>query len=417
MDRRSFIKLSSAGVLGLSMSPQLQSQTAKRITVEKYLRSILYNQEEVDAWLSGKAFPFARYSSEFGWLLPDAYFKDGVDDSISHYRYERNDGPRLRINYADQPCRINTYGDSFTQCHQVSDGETWQEVLAAHLQEPVRNFGIGGWSVYQAYLRMLKEEERTPSDVIIFNIYNDDHFRNLDSWRNIRVNKHERFIEPTLPHLVVNPSTGLFREKPNPCPTEASVKNLCDYDWVYEHFKDDFALGIEIAHQNAKTQNPRANFKELMDLATTHGILTRADNYPTLEAAAEALHEEAAYFSTMRLVEKIDAYAAEHDKKLLYILSYPADHIAEAVENGRRDKVFVDFIKGRRNPVIDLLEAHEQDHRENYKISFRDYLKQFFVGHYNPRGNFFCAFAAKNSLVDLLDPKPMAYRQNSGIMK
>ncbi len=60
-------------------------------------------------------------------------------------------------NYKEKSCRINTYGNSFTQCHEVSDHETWQEILAAHLQEPVRNFGIGGWSVYQAYLRMLKE--------------------------------------------------------------------------------------------------------------------------------------------------------------------------------------------------------------------------------------------------------------------
>jgi hypothetical protein len=50
--------------------------------------------------------------------------------------------------YADKKCRINTYGDSFTQCHQVSDGETWQEYLAAHLGEPVRNFGMGGYGAY-----------------------------------------------------------------------------------------------------------------------------------------------------------------------------------------------------------------------------------------------------------------------------
>ena len=61
-----------------------------------------------------------------------------------------------RSNGGDRPCRMNTYGDSFTQCHQVSDGETWQEYLAAHLGEPVRNFGVGGYGVYQAYRRMLR---------------------------------------------------------------------------------------------------------------------------------------------------------------------------------------------------------------------------------------------------------------------
>lgn len=419
-NRRSFIKKSITTSLGFALASQLrgQAKNGSTITAEDYLRSILYQPEEVEAWLAEKAFPFARYSSEFGWLLPDAYFRDGVDDSVSHYRYENNDGPRMRVNYADKPCRINTYGDSFTQCHQVSDGETWQEVLAAHLQEPIRNFGIGGWSVYQAYLRMLKEEERTPSDVIIFNIYHDDHFRNLDSWRNIRVNKHERFIEPPLPHLVVNPSTDLFREMPNPCPTEASLMNLCDFDWVYQRFKDDFSLGIELAHLNATTTNPKSKYNDLLNLATTHGIRTRADDFPTLEEAADALHEEAALYSTMQLVEKIDEYARKNGKKLLYILSYSADRIAAAHQSETRwDQSFLDFIKNRRHPVIDMVEEHKKDHADNFKISFSDYLKRFFVGHYNPRGNFFCAFAMKDALVDLLNPKPMAYSNDPGISR
>jgi hypothetical protein len=55
-----------------------------------------------------------------------------MDDSVSNYTFAQPDGERVMRNYATQPCRINTYGNSFTQCHQVSDDETWQEVLAAH---------------------------------------------------------------------------------------------------------------------------------------------------------------------------------------------------------------------------------------------------------------------------------------------
>ena len=64
-----------------------------------------------------------------------------------------------------------------------------------------------------------------------------------------------------------------------------------------------------------------------------------------------------------------------------------------------------------------MAQEHIRDHAENYKIDFNDYLKKFFVGHYNPRGNFFCAFAAKDALVKLLDPKPMAYSDNPEIMQ
>ena len=84
--------------------------------------------------------------------------KDDIEDSYTLAHYEPT-GERRMLNYADQPCRINTYGNSFTQCQQVSDGETWQEYLAAHMGEPIRNFGIGGYGVYQAYRRMLREEK------------------------------------------------------------------------------------------------------------------------------------------------------------------------------------------------------------------------------------------------------------------
>ena len=129
-----------------------------------YLRKILYTREEVKTWLEGRAFPFAKYNSELGWLLRNARFQDGVDGAFNTYTYGPLD-ERIMIHYRDQPCRINTYGNSFTQCHQVSDAETWQEVLAGHLQEPIRNFGVGGWSVYQAWLRLCKEEQRVPAHV------------------------------------------------------------------------------------------------------------------------------------------------------------------------------------------------------------------------------------------------------------
>jgi hypothetical protein len=410
--RRQFLSKSTLGFGAVTLAPPLPAASPKEwATAESYLRSILYRPGEVEAWLRGAAFPFARYSSEFGWLLPNGRFPDGVHDSISVYTYEPDDGPRIRVHYADRPGRINTYGNSYTQCHQVSDGETWQEVLAAHIQEPVRNFGIGGWSVYQAYLRMLKEEDRTPADVIIFNIYDDDHFRNLDSWRNIRVNKHPQFIEPPLPHLVVNPSARTVVEMPNPTPTEDSLFQLCDFDWVFDRFGKDFALQIELAHLNSDSAAPGEGFRDLLRLATTHGIVNRADAYPTLDQAARALHEAAALFATRWIVAKINAYAREQNKQLIYVLSYPADRIGEAVSRGTRwDQPFVDFLKAGDYPVVDLFEAHVRDHAEHYKIPLEPYLRQFFMGHYNPRGNAFCARALRPALVEALDPKPPAYR-------
>ena len=36
-----------------------------------------------------------------------------------------------------------------------------------------RNFGVGGFSGYQAYRRMLREEAVVPAEHIVFNIFDD----------------------------------------------------------------------------------------------------------------------------------------------------------------------------------------------------------------------------------------------------
>src|SRR5204863_7900205 len=125
---------------------------------------------------------------ELGYVLGNYLPVDGIDRSATISTVQ-SDGARTSFMYAGKQCRINSYGDSFTQCHQVSDGETWQEYLAAHLGEPVRNFGMGGYGVYQAYRRARRmEQTASGTDYVILNIYDDDHVRNLDACRWIRTN-------------------------------------------------------------------------------------------------------------------------------------------------------------------------------------------------------------------------------------
>jgi len=413
MKRREFINNLLAGCAGMSLFPmtlsKLYSNSEER-AIKRYLQKILYTREEIDAWFAGKAFPFSRYHSRFGWLLNNAQFRDGIDNSLSTYTYAENDSERLMSNYKEKPCRINTYGNSFTQCHQVSDNETWQEILAAHIQEPVRNFGIGGWSVYQAWLRLQFEETRTPADVILFNIYEDDHLRNLDSWRNIRVRKHPQHIESTLPYIQVDLKRKQIRERPNPCPTMESFYHLCDLDKTVALFKDDFVLKIMLAHQQAEEENPDRAYDPMMALNRTHGIETRIDTSETLSRAADTLHRRAGLFASQKIVELIEEYALRNDKRIIYILSYPARYIKRTITTGERwDQLFISFLQDRNLTVVDLCDAHTDDYAHS-KLDPETYFNQYFIGHYNPRGNFFCAYAMKDKLVETLDPKPVPYR-------
>ena len=422
MNRREFTKTGINAGLGLSIIPYavssgtdknsiLDSITEKEI--RNFLTGLLYTRQEVDDYFADRAFPFSKHSPEFGWLLRDAFFRDGINKSISVYHFAKPDGERIMSNYAGKPCWINTYGNSFTQCHQVSDNETWQEVLAAHLQEPVKNFGIGGWSVYQAYLRMLKEEKRTPAKYIIFNIYSDDHYRNLDAWRNIRVNKHERFIEPPLPFLKVDLKNRTISEHPNPTPRKEDFYKLCNLDDTYELFKDDFVTRIRIAHNKSKERNENLDYKEIHELTQTHGIETSLDSNATMSHVVSTYHRECALFSTKKIIGKIEQFAAENNKKILYVLSYPAGYLAEAHEEKRRwDQSIIDYINSKKLPLVDLGQSHFNEFNQ-FSINLKDYLEKYFIGHYNPLGNMFCAQAIQGKLVEMMDAKPVPYNADT----
>jgi hypothetical protein len=139
----------------------------------EYLRSIMPSRQRVEDFITGEHGPrdkrpgeIFQYDSELGWVHHEAIGSTGVDGSKVFYSYE-SDGARKVINFPDKSSRIRTYGNSFTHCSQANNNETWEEYLAAHIQEPVRNYGVGGYSVYQAYRRMLKVEKQTRGGYII----------------------------------------------------------------------------------------------------------------------------------------------------------------------------------------------------------------------------------------------------------
>ena len=380
----------------------------------EYLKSILYTPEEVASLILGNSPHGEKYDPDLGWVYANRRSKHGTDGSIVTYRYDPS-GTRRMIHYADRPCRMNTYGDSFTHCDQVSDGETWQEVLAAHLIEPVRNYGIGGYSVYQAYVRMKREESRTPAQYIIFNIYHDDHYRNLHSWRTIRLGQTAEsrggVWGPPMPFVKVNPATGEFIEYPNPCPTPESLSKLQNIDWVYETFKDDFVLRIALARRNVKAGAPEKSYQDITQLTQEQRLQLKITNPEILVRALDALYTRAGIFASMRIVERVENFAVRHGKNVLYVLSYGgAPRFLKGLQKGSRfDQQFVDFLEKKRLRYVDLLEAHLADFAQ-FKVSVEDYLKRYYVGHYNPRGNVFHAFAIKNKLVEMLEPKPVPYR-------
>ena len=121
------------------LSAVLAHGQRKAVPLAQHLRDSAVPKSVIDTFLNGNC--WARFDGELGYVLGNYMPRDGLDASRTLSTTQAN-GQRTSFLYLNRPCRINTYGDSFTQCHQVSDGETWQEYLAAHLGEPVQDFGI-----------------------------------------------------------------------------------------------------------------------------------------------------------------------------------------------------------------------------------------------------------------------------------
>jgi len=376
---------------------------------DEYLRRILATRDHVERFVEEvPADELSRnrgwqHHSELGWVLHDAVRDDGVDGSRTFYHYEP-DGARKSIHFSDKPCRIHTYGDSFTHCDQVSDGETWQEYLAAHLQEPIRNYGVGGYSVYQAFLRMRLVEREVPARWIVLNIYDDDHFRNLDAWRSIRVGSRG-IVGFTLPCLRVNVEKGQVTEMPNTIPDRRDVFRLTDLNYVRTAFADDPVLKVVLARRQDTCIRPDT----VADIAAQFGLSPSALADGDAATRVQYLHTQAALFATQKILEMTEEFCQSTDRKLFVILSHGRRGMRETLSgNSRWDQTLLDYLNTRPYPWIDLRDAHLADFARS-KDDVDSYIKRYYIGHYSPAGNVFCAMALKDALVEWLDPAPLPY--------
>jgi hypothetical protein len=83
------------------------------------------------------------------------------------------------------------------------------------------------------------------------------------------------------------------------------------------------------------------------------------------------------------------------------------------LEGGSRyDQEIVDFLEENEFTVFDMNLVHCEDYK-SFNLSVGDYFKRYFIGHYNPAGNHFFAYALKDRVVEWLHPKPLPYRDTS----
>ncbi len=396
---------------------------------KQFLSETVYRHKDIDLIVdSGKA-SWIRFDQYHGYLGNDIDLQDGQDQSTSIYSYEPT-GERTKVHYADKPCRINTYGDSYTLCQQVSNGETWQEHLAAHLQEPVRNFGTGGQGVLHAFLRMKKAELKpeTSGDLVVLNVFNDNHLRNLEPARRIRELCGTVIPESEpVKHVMGLPWTHLYYDldqhgfvtKENPLKNPEDLFRFCEQGSFYDLAKDN--VFIQLLAMWNKVEGVEVSGAEA--LAEEFGLSSLNFRDPSVQSdSAWALGLAYGIRSTQHILNEARAFTEAHGKKLLVVTSYSANVIIDATEKNTYDgRTFSEFLKGSDFHYYDTMPDYVTDF-SNSKKPLMEYMYKYFVepagaavwGHLNPAGNQSYAFYVKNAIIDMLNPKPAAYKHLEG---
>lgn len=391
----------------------------KRKSFEEYIRETVPTRGEIDVFLNEMS--WAQFDRDTGYILGNYMPHDGIDGSSTISTVQSN-GARTSFMYKDRLCRINTYGDSFTQCHQVSDGETWQEYLAAHLGEPVRNFGMGGLGVYQAYRRMIREERTNQgAKYVILYLWGDDHIRSLlrcrymliKSW-NQQTNRTEgigkMFHGNFWSNIEMDWETGGLVEKENLLPTPESLYRMTDPDWMCEALKDDLALQMYLYKNN---QISDISIEKLKLLSKYLKCSVDLDSGSLRSSVAELL-DKYSFEATKYILARAKEFVRAHDKKLMVIVFDPSRVTRPLLqgESRRYDQEIVDFLNESDVNYIDMNLVHVEDFK-SFNLSVNDYFKRYFIGHYNPAGNHFFAYSIKDRIVKWLDPKPITYEASA----
>ena len=385
------------------------------MTYEEYIRKSVLAKEVIDLFLNHEEPTWAQFHPELGYILNNYMPKDGLDDCLTFSTIQEN-GSRTSIIYTDLPCRINTYGDSFTQCHQVSDHETWQEYLAAHLGEPIRNFGVGGYGVYQAYKRMLLTEQNNDgAEYIVLFIWGNDHYRSLVRCRHTWI--HEWFNHQNgrmfhgnfWPNLEMDLDSGTLVEKENPLSTPESLYQMTDPDFMWKALCDDLMIQMSAFLTGGCSDLDHQALNRLAEVM--HLSLISYNDQEGTKHSVSQLRDAYAFSATKHIIDLSVEFAEKQGKQLLIALFDPkvTQQLINKIE--RYDAPIVEHLQSRSVRYFDMNLAHKADFKE-FNLSLEDYMKRYLIGHYSPVGTHFFAFSIKNAMVDLLDPKPITYRDD-----
>jgi len=177
---------------------------------------------------------------------------------------------------------------------------------------------------------------------------------------------------------------------------------------MVENLKDDLALQLSVFKAGYIKKLDCASINKL---AAHLGFTMDWNTTSTLRGQAGELLDLYSLAATRFILEKVQSFVEKHNKKLMVVLFDPYRVMTLMHEGHERyDQSIVDYLKQEEVNVFDVNLIHLKDFKK-YNLTFDQYKKEYFIGHYSPAGNHFFAYSIKDRVVEWLDPRPVTYRK------
>jgi hypothetical protein len=382
----------------------------------EFLREAAVSRHDLDVFLDPHIPSMAQFDPDLGYILGNNLSRDGIAGSRTIQTVDVQ-GARCFGPYSHLPCRINTYGDSFTQCAQVSDYETWQCYLAGHLGEPLRNWGVGGYGFYQAYYRMVRTElSHDGAEHVLLYLWGDDHHRSLLRCRHALTQRwwdskggrafHGNFWR----HLEMDLQSGKLVEVPSLLPTPETLYRMCDPEFMVDALRSDLMLQLSAYCQGMVDEIDLVAVERLAEILRLPA--PAVETHTELVSALNRLRDAYAFTASVYILDQAFTFCLQHEKKLLVLLFDP-QVTRQLITTGQRyDQPVVDHLQRCAYRYFDMNLAQVEDFR-CFNLPLETYMQRYFIGHYNPAGNHLFAYALAPVLVEWLDRKPLPYQDES----
>jgi hypothetical protein len=392
-------------------------------TWEHYVRAAAVPRDLIDDFLTGPS--WGRFDAELGYVLQNSLVPWGIGGSRTIETVDER-GARSSFVYRDRPRRIATYGNSFTESNQTSDGETWQEYLAGHLGEPVANYGVGGYGVFQAYRRMVRTETADPAEYVVLYVWGDDPHRSLmrSRWLSIypwfveTARRLHLFHAGPWAHLEMDLETGAFAEIESAIDSPEGLYRMCDPDWMWENLGGDLAVQLHAFTTAGPAGSPpiaELDREPVSRLADHLDAEFDWHDEETRRTSATELLNRYSQVATNHILDRAREFLDARGSRLLVVLNYAATLNVPTRSADRNDQLILDHLANDGFDYFDMTAVHTEE-RTRLRLTEAEYEGLYRIdgtGHYSPRGNHFFAYAIAPRLVEMLDPRPLPYRDRS----